>query len=170
MTEGLTTTDNETESPTSWLTGLPEDLRKAESLSKFKDVSSLAQSYLEAEKSLNKRVAVPGHEASSDEWHKFYSRLGLPEDKRYLDQRSKEDEEYLSQYEDMFYQSGLSKKQGEQLLGLLYDYSKKLGQEQQGRLEQDRNANIDWLKSNYGDAFDSATKILIYVCSGSNAL
>ena len=40
----------------SWLASLPEEIRKAESLSKFKDVSSLAQSYLEAEKSLNQRV------------------------------------------------------------------------------------------------------------------
>ncbi|WP_425363246.1 hypothetical protein [Candidatus Tisiphia endosymbiont of Hybos culiciformis] len=92
-----------------WLANMPEEIRKAESLGKFKDVSSLAQSYLEAEKSLNQRVAVPKDDSSDEEWHKFYSRLGLPEDKRYTDKRSKEDEEYLTRYEDMFYQSGLLK-------------------------------------------------------------
>jgi hypothetical protein len=144
----------------SWLTSLPEEIRKAESLGKFKDVSSLAQSYLEAEKSLNQRVLVPKSEASEEEWHKFYSRLGLPEDKKYTDKRSKEDEEYLSRYEEMFYQSGLSKKQGEKLLDSLYGFSEGLQKQQQADMEQTRNSNIDWLKSNYGNDFDSKMTIM----------
>ncbi|MCC8399163.1 MAG: hypothetical protein LN563_01060, partial [Rickettsia endosymbiont of Platyusa sonomae] len=60
MSKELIANNYET-SPTSsgndWLANMPEEIRKAESLGKFKDVSSLAQSYLEAEKSLNQRVA-----------------------------------------------------------------------------------------------------------------
>ncbi|MGX6959871.1 MAG: hypothetical protein ACIPMY_01160 [Rickettsia endosymbiont of Pentastiridius leporinus] len=87
----------------SWLSSLSDELKNSESLKKFKDISSLANSYIGLEKSLNSRVAVPKNDASNEEWHKFYSRLGLPEDKRYTDKRVAEDEEYLSSYEEMFY-------------------------------------------------------------------
>ncbi|WP_341754628.1 hypothetical protein [Candidatus Tisiphia endosymbiont of Dioctria rufipes] len=71
MSEDLTTTNHETTTSNgnnSWLASLPEEIRKAESLSKFKDISSLAQSYLEAEKRLNQRVAVPKDDISDEEW------------------------------------------------------------------------------------------------------
>ncbi|WP_341761157.1 hypothetical protein [Candidatus Tisiphia endosymbiont of Thecophora atra] len=162
MSKEVTANNYET-SPTSsndWLANMPEDIRKAESLSKFKDVSSLAQSYLEAEKSLNQRVAVPKDDSSDEEWHKFYSRMGLPEDKKYTDKRSKEDEEYIARYEEMFYQSGLSKKQGEKLLNSLYGFSQDLQKQQQEGIEQARNANIDLLKNNYGNEFDRKMTVM----------
>lgn len=163
MSKELIANNYET-SPTSsgndWLANMPEEIRKAESLGKFKDVSSLAQSYLEAEKSLNQRVAVPKDDSSDEDWHKFYCRLGLPEDKRYTDKRSKEDEEYLTRYEDMFYQSGLSKRQGEKLLNSLYGFSQDLQKQQQSAIEQTRHSHIDWLKSNYGEGFDSKMTVM----------
>ncbi|BFD46645.1 MAG: hypothetical protein DMENIID0002_12910 [Rickettsia endosymbiont of Sergentomyia squamirostris] len=141
-----------------WLANMPEEIRKAESLGKFKDVSSLAHSYLEAEKSLNQRVAVPKDDSSDEEWHKFYCRLGLPEDKRYTDKRSKEDEEYLTRYEDMFYQSSLSKRQGEKLLNSLYGFSQDLQKQQQNAIEQ--TSHIGWLKDTYGEGFDNKMTVM----------
>ncbi|WP_425362786.1 hypothetical protein [Candidatus Tisiphia endosymbiont of Hybos culiciformis] len=163
MSKEVTANNYETSPATSgndWLTNMPEEIRKAESLGKFKDVSSLAQSYLEAEKSLNQRVTVPKDDSSDEEWHKFYSRLGLPEDKRYTDKRSKEDEEYLTRYEDMFYQSGLSKRQGEKLLNSLYGFSQDLQKQQQNDIEQTRHSHIGWLKDNYGEGFDSKMTVM----------
>ncbi|MFY9589638.1 hypothetical protein [Rickettsia endosymbiont of Halotydeus destructor] len=148
------------EAATSWLSSLPAELQKAESLNKFKDISSLANSYLEAEKSLNSRIAIPKNDAAEEDWHKFYSRLGLPEDKKYTDKREAEDEQYLRQYEEMFYQSGLSKRQGEKLLGSLYNYSTDLQSRQQEELEGVRNSNIDWLKKHYNDGFDSKMSVM----------
>ncbi|WP_341790176.1 hypothetical protein [Rickettsia endosymbiont of Polydrusus tereticollis] len=145
---------------TSWLSALPEDLQKAESLSKFKDISSLASSYLEAEKNLNSRVAIPKGDAPNEEWNKFYTRLGLPEDKKYTDKRTVEDEEYLKQYEEMFYQSGLSKRQGEKLLNSLYNYSVDIQKKQQEEIEGLRHSNIDWLKKRYNDGFDSKINVM----------
>jgi len=152
--------DNSAESSTSWLSSLPEELQKAESLGKFKDISSLANSYLEAEKSLNSRVAIPKEDASNEEWHKFYTRLGLPEDKKYTDKRTAEDEPYLASYEEMFYSSGLSKRQGEKLLEGLYNFSVDLQSRQQAELEQMRRANVDWLKDHYKDGFENNMKIM----------
>jgi hypothetical protein len=144
----------------SWLETLPEEIRREQSLNKFKDVSALAMSYLEAEKSLNKRVALPGSESSNEEWQKFYQKTGLPEDKRYLEQRVAEDEEYVQAYEQMFHESGLSRRQGEKLLKSMYDYSRDLQKQQREELEKLRGSNIDWLKDNYSEEFDSKMTLM----------
>lgn len=161
MSEELSSVNNESPaSSDSWVASLPEELRTIESLNKFKDVASLAQSYLEAERSLTTRVAMPKNEASEEEWGKFYQKLGLPEDKKYLDTRPKEDEEYLSKYEEMFYESGLSQRQGKKLLEHLYKYSSNLQNQQSQKLEEVKTANLEWLKSNYGDNFDGNMTIM----------
>ena len=146
---------NEAAADNSWLSGLPEELKGAPSLLKFKDIPTLARSYLEAEKALNGRVAIPKDDASEEEWAKFYSRLGLPEDKKYLDQRSPEDEEHLQTYEEMFYNNGISKRQGAKLLDSMYKLSTDLQKKQQEEVDKSRESNVDWLKSNYGDLFDN---------------
>ncbi|MDR0774835.1 MAG: hypothetical protein LBE72_06030 [Rickettsia sp.] len=128
---------NPTSSASDWLANMPEEIRKAESLGKFKDVSSLAQSYLEAEKSLNQRVAVPKDDSSDEEWHKFYSRMGLPEDKRYT-----------------------AKRQGEKLLNSLYGFSQDLQKQQKNAIEQTRHSHIGWLKNTYGEGFDSKMTVM----------
>lgn len=167
MSEELTGLNNETTANAStsaandsWLSSLPEELKGAESLAKFKDVSSLAQSYLEAEKSLTSRVAIPKPEASDEEWSKFYQKLGLPEDKKYTDKRSPEDEEYLSKYEEMFHQSGLTKRQGSKLFEHLYNFSTDLQKQQIERVEQSRKDNVDWLKSSYGSEFENKMTVM----------
>jgi len=144
----------------SWLASLPDELKSSKSLSKFNDVSALASSYLEAEKSLNSRVAIPKEDSSPEEWNKFYTRLGLPEDKRYTDKRLDEDEAYLTKYEEMFYNSGLSKRQGEKMLEGLYNFSSDLQKKQQEEIESSKNTNISFLKDYYKDEFDNKTKIM----------
>ena len=161
MSEEITTTNNETATTdNSWLSSLPDELKSAESLTKFKDVSSLASGYLEAEKALTSRVSIPKLEASDEEWSKFYQKLGVPEDKKYTDKRNSEDEEYLSKYEEMFYQSGLTHRQGKKLLEHLYNFSIDLQKQQSERLEQTKTGNIEWLKSNYGNEFDHKMTVM----------
>jgi len=149
----------ETLATASWLESLPQELKGAESLTKFKDVGQLAQSYLEAEKALSSRIAIPDEKADNEAWAKFYQRLGLPEDKRYTEKRTAEDEQYLQAYEQMFYDNGLSKRQGEKLLNSLYDYSNKIEQQQQKQstveAEKAKGENLQWLQSNYGNEFDA---------------
>ncbi|HJD55394.1 MAG TPA: hypothetical protein LFW21_01835 [Rickettsia endosymbiont of Pyrocoelia pectoralis] len=132
-------------------------VEKAEAASSW--LSSLSD-YLKASESLNNRVSIPPSNASNEEWHKFYSRLGLPEDKKYTDEREVEDEEYLSSYEEMFYNSGLSKRQGEKLLENLYNFSNYLQKKQEEETKNSRNTNIEWLKNHYKDEFDNKTKIM----------
>ena len=58
---------------------LPEDLRDNETLSKFKDVGSLSNSYLELQKMVGSRDKIPTEESSEEEVNSFYNKLGRPE-------------------------------------------------------------------------------------------
>jgi len=144
----------------SWLASLPEEVRSAPSLSKFKDIGALAQSYLEAEKALSGRVALPKEDSSDEEWGKFYARLGLPEDGKYLEQREPDDEEYIKAYEEMFLQQGLSKRQGRRLLDSMYKFSSDLQKRRQEEIEKERSSNTEWLKSSYGNEFDAKMTVM----------
>jgi len=66
-----------------FVNSLPEDVRTADalpSLSKFKDVGSLAKSYLEAEKMISRKgVIVPTERSTPDEWNNYYKALGRPD-------------------------------------------------------------------------------------------
>ena len=60
--------------------GLETDLRSNPTLTKFKDVPSLAKSYVELQGALGKdRIALPGKDAKPEEWDAVYAKLGRPE-------------------------------------------------------------------------------------------
>jgi len=61
-----------------WQSTLPEDLRTAKSLEKFKDVGAMAKSYIELEKKTGTAVAIPGPESKPEEVAAFRERLGVP--------------------------------------------------------------------------------------------
>jgi len=67
-----------------WRETLPDDLKTDKSLEKFKDVPSLAKSYLEAQKAVSKAmnekgVKVPGENATPEEIAEYRKTLGIPE-------------------------------------------------------------------------------------------
>lgn len=68
--------------PHEWSKSLGDDLRKEVSLHKFKDVSSLAKSYIELEKARG-RGPFPGPKATEEEIQAFYRKAGIPEAKDY---------------------------------------------------------------------------------------
>lgn len=74
-----TPTTPTTETTSSWTSSLPEDLRGNQSLGKFKDVGSLAKSYVELEKHAGGSLKLPGADAKPEEWDAFYNKAGRPE-------------------------------------------------------------------------------------------
>lgn len=152
--------DTETAIKDNWLDSLPDNLKSSKSLQMFKSVPALANSYLEAQKTISQRIAVPSSDAAEEEWQRFYNKVGRPEDKKYLDERVPEDEEFVKVYEDMFYRNGLNKKQGCQLLKELYKYSSGLQEKQKSEFEEAKNNNINWLKETYGSEYDGKLSLM----------
>jgi hypothetical protein len=62
-----------------WRSGLPEDLRGEKALADFKDVGSLAKSYVETKRLVGDAVRIPKADAKPEELAAFHRKLGVPE-------------------------------------------------------------------------------------------
>jgi len=147
-----------------FLATLPEELRKEPSLSTFKDVGSMAKSYVEAQKLIgNKRIALPGEKATDAEWDSFYSQIGRPETHdKYEDVVLKDekgnvliepDKEQAAELKKFFHKMGLSTKQAR----MMQEYSLQYLHKNQGAAEAMKQAEaqkqLDSLKQEWGDKF-----------------
>jgi len=141
-----------------WREGLPDDLKNSPSLVKFKDKASLARSYLEGEKALSWRVAIPKENANEAELEAFYKKIGRPEDKRYrpddLVVGGEEEEAVLARYEELFHASGLTKKQGQKVLVQMIEVSAKMEEEAKAKAEATRSQNLKTLEETFGDKME----------------
>lgn len=68
-----------------WRAGLPEDVRDLESLTKFDKAENpfqaLVNGFLGAERAIGaEKIALPGRDATEEEWRQVWTRLGCPED------------------------------------------------------------------------------------------
>jgi hypothetical protein len=68
-----------TQPTTDWRESLPGDLKLDKTLADFKDVGSLAKSYVETKKLVGDAVRIPKPDAKPEELAAFYKRLGVPE-------------------------------------------------------------------------------------------
>lgn len=139
-----------------WRDTLPDSLKNTPSLAKFKDVESLAKSYLEGEKTFSSRVAIPKEDAPDADWEAFYRKTGRPEDKRYVPdgERAAEEEPLLAAYEEMLYDSGLSKRQGQRVFARMRDLSAKMEEEAGLAREAARQENLQTLEQAFGGEMD----------------
>ena len=112
---------------------LPEDLRDNETLSKFKDVGSLGNSYLELQKMVGSRDKIPTEESSEEEVNSFYNKLGRPEtpdsyDIKVPDQGGAAvayDEKLYSEFLTTAHKSGLTNRQAQDAI----DFYAKMNEE-----------------------------------------
>lgn len=156
-----------------WLEGLPDDLRGVKSLSKFNDLTSLAKSYIELEKNLDKRIIMPGDEASDEDWGKLFIKLGMPEDKKYItDEKKAEllknnltDGETLSLYEELFHKGNLTKRQGEKILNQIIENAQNANEELIKVQKASREANMAKFYEVYKDQTSEKLNILKGVMS-----
>lgn len=151
-----------------WISKLPEDLRNHKSLSKFTDESALAKSYLELEKNLEKRIAVPNDDAGDEEWQKIYSKLGMPSDKKYLsDERKNQlindklaDNDTLSYYEELFAKGGLTRKQSDKVMEQIISKSKENIKSTNEYYTKERERNFATFAEKYKDNAQEKLNIL----------
>lgn len=110
-------------SPT-WMQGLPEELRTDKSLATFKDLPSLAKSFVTTKQMVGKaKVAIPSDTSGEGEWNEFWKAAGRPDTAddyglKRPDEMPAEmfNEELAKSAQQVFHKIGLSKKQAEALL------------------------------------------------------
>ncbi|MBN2643001.1 MAG: hypothetical protein JXR78_15220, partial [Victivallales bacterium] len=114
-----------------WKSSLPEELRDNPSLSKFKDVNSLAQSYVSTKALVGQNtVKLPSETSSPEDWNKFYTTLGRPDSPEGYEIKRNEQipEEYrnspdVEAFKKTFHELGLSAKQ---VNGIMSKYDEQL--------------------------------------------
>ena len=150
--------NTETEVADTWQTQhLPEDLRDNDTLSKFKDVGALGNSYLELQKMVGSRIKLPAEDASEEDVNSFYNQIGRPEspDKYELnmpeaDYRQDKLDEFLNQA----HKSGLTNKQAQEAINFYHameldGHVNAEASMQQARLDAETALKKEWGPTEY---------------------
>jgi len=131
---GQANKEAETYALKAWGAQLSKELKENEEavkvLSKFEDISGLANSYIELEKKQGSMHTIPGEKATQEELDAFYTRLGKPEaaDKYSFDQKYEAEKRFA----EAAFKANLSDKQAKEL----YDFFLNIGQSQQAQYKE----------------------------------
>ncbi len=147
--------------PDQWQQHLPDDLKGDKSLEKFKDIPSLAKSYIHAQKAIGKnQVVIPDPKfATKEEMKEFYGKLGLPGDIK--DYTIKPPEGISAEFADTFKAKAMElnilPSQAEQLLGWYAETDKSLSEQASTASIAQMQEKLDAYKKTQGEAYP-ATK------------
>ena len=155
------TTTTETESP-DWRSSLPEEIRNDPSFSKFKDVDSLAASYVNLQSHLGRdKIAKP---ITEGDWDDVYEFLGRPEDpEKYEISLSDElpdrvadqfNDEALSSFKQEAHKLGLNSAQANALVA--WQANNMVGQHKaiEDSMAQSIDSGESTLREEWGRAYD----------------
>ena len=160
-----TTTTQDTTTTTSapdWRASLPDDIKADPSLESFKDVSSLAKSFIATKSMVGAdTVKVPGKNATDAERNAFYAKLGRPEKPEGyilptegMPENFKADEGRLASMREAAHRAGISDQQFAALARADATFlAEQMGQFEQGQTAT-REQNVNALKREWGKAFD----------------
>lgn len=148
--------------PQDWRASLPEEMRSEKSLETFKDIPSLAKSYIETKKMMGGAVAMPKADAKPEDWDAFYTRLGRPEspDKYELKRPEspaggKWDENLEKEFKIVSHASGLQPRQAQSLL----DWFNKTQSEHVANYTKSMEEGVGKLKTEWGAKFDERVSV-----------
>ena len=135
---------------------LTEDLKSEKSLQSFKDVNSLAKSYVELNKAFGKRVT----DLTGDELNEYYAKLGRPESPdQYEIAATGEDDTIAPEMAKIAFENGISK---DAMKNLSEAYSEMINEHvklQESQQLQAQEESIKAIKQEFGSAFESRVKL-----------
>jgi hypothetical protein len=136
---------------------LSAEHRDDPSIKTFKDVDSLAKSYISARKQLGSSIRIPGESAPQEEWASFYAKLGRPKDAtgyEYKDEHLPEGVKLHGDFEkrlrELSHEYGLSNKQFQGLVGLSGQIVREADNMRSGQEEQERVDGVKELQRMFG--------------------
>jgi len=161
--KGLSVADKEVNSlvnPHEWASELDESLKKSVSLHKFKDVKSLAKAYTELEKGQG-RSPFPGPQSTEEERIAFFRKAGVPDVDKYELNSEKFGlgEDISNELKEIASKGGVTPAA---LDGVLSYITEKSAIHDQDAIEKNlatSKAQLEDLKSAYGNAFDKYLKL-----------
>ena len=142
-----------------WKAGLSDDLRADKSLENIKDISSLAKSYIHAQRLVGAdKIPVPNKFATEKDWDAVYEKLGRPktadEYKYNLSEDQKVDTEALKNFSSQAHKLGLLPTQAQ---GMVNYYNEMVGKQladAENISTSQREKAMTELKTEWGQAYD----------------
>lgn len=137
--------------PENWRDTLPDDLKAEPSLGTIHDLSSLAKSYVNAQKMIGQdKVVIPGKHATKEDWQAVYQKLGLPKEfKDYkvdLPEGHGLDNGFIERFTKRAFEQGVMPTAAKEILaGYIEDYKEALGgsEEASKKMREEGFANLD---------------------------
>tara|TARA_Y100000114_G_scaffold35448_1_gene31002 strand:- start:196 stop:1011 length:816 start_codon:yes stop_codon:yes gene_type:complete len=133
---------------------LPENLRTSPSMLKFKDVSGLAQGYVNLEQAFGgDKVAKPTDSWTDEQYNDFYAQIGRPEDiNGYHIEGAEGDEETWNSYKQAAYDAGLSGKQAQKMAEFLTQTAEQANEAHDENVDSIRQQTRDLITKEFGAA------------------
>ena len=141
---------------TNWMSSLPADLQKNDSLTKFSSVESLAKSYINAQGMIGAdKIVKPTNNFTDEDWSNFHSAAGRPDEaKGYELNYETETPEVLDNFKTSVHGLGLSNKQAQGILDY-YNQMQSTATESMTRdLEQQKHQSELELRKELGQQFE----------------
>tara|TARA_X000001382_G_scaffold128645_3_gene118811 strand:- start:136 stop:957 length:822 start_codon:yes stop_codon:yes gene_type:complete len=141
---------------------LPEDLRTAPGMLKFKDVPGLAQGYVNLESMVGTdKIGLPQQSWTDSQWSDFYAKTGRPEsfDEYSVDLQNVLSDEDSAAFRQAAFEAGLAPRQVERLTKYLNETSSKVQQGMETTSQEAYDVGIAQLQQEYGQAFDQRVKV-----------
>lgn len=123
----------------------------------FESIGDLVKGYYDL-KSKPQGLTLP-QDDNEEHWNSFYNQLGRPENKQYLEAND-QDRQTLAPYEDILFNSGLSKKQGQTLLHALINKAQTEAKANEEAQKKTYESNQKILKEKYGDTIDATLNVI----------
>lgn len=145
--------------PEDWKLGLEETLRNDPSLGPVNDIPTLVKNYVNAQKMIGKnKIVVPDQHATPDDWRGVFQKLGLPpkiEEYQFnVPKDAKFDDGFLTELKKVAYQNNILPKQAESLVDWYAKANAKAIEGFNQKLETEKQAAIQGLKKEWGEAYD----------------
>lgn len=148
-----------------WTSRLPEDIRSLPSISKFKDETELAKSYVNLEKLVSRdKIPMPKDENDQAGWETVFSRLGRPESSDKYDLKIKLNEglsiqdQHLNGLKAQAHKLGLSSRQLQGMIDYWTELENGAYSQRQNEYKESEAKAETTLRRSLGANFESARK------------
>ena len=157
-----------------WHETLPEQFRENKNISKYNSLEDMLNGHVNLSKKIGeKSLEMPGEDASTADWDKFYARVGRPESvdgysefapEMILDSEGNEvpafefDKAQLSEAQKRLHAKGLNDSQMQEVMSIYSDITSNAQTDIQGQMAQEASNTESELRREYGDKFDAKMK------------
>ena len=140
-----------------WLSGSRSEFANDPIMANVKDLPTLVQNYVNAQRMVGKKGLIPPDENSGeDKWNEFYTQLGRPADAAAYGLAGENlDDEFVNNFAAKAHQAGLLPQQAKQLMDF---YNETAGSENTASSEEARATearHLEDLRAEWGEGFET---------------